>query len=604
MALFTPLTVGRLTLQHRVVLAPLTRYRAAAHVGEDEGLPTPIMATYYAQRASAGALLISEASPICPEGRPNIAAPAIYSAAHVAGWRPITDAVHAKGAYIFLQMWHVGGSSHSDFDKLGRAPVSSVARQFQGPPVNTPSGPQPRQVSRMLSTDEVQDLISYYVRAAKLSIEAGFDGVEIHGANGYVLEQFLNDTLNNERTDQYGGSLENRIRLVVEVVAAVVAAIGADRVGLRLSPFSAINGAYNSDPIGTYSALLEKLNDFQLAYVHLVEPRIAGGWDAEVAPDPNVVNLKPFRAVYTGVLIVAGGYLGDTAEAVIKSGQADAVAFGRYFISNPDLPYRLQHNKPLTPYNRATFYTKDEVGYTDYKTWLEEQEEPATTVGNSQVLGTPSTMVMNKSSKMLNYINYRMKVTLADGRVLVGTFMAFDKHMNLVLGDCEEFRTLKNKLKSNSSLKEERVQKRMLGLVLLRGENVVSLTVESPPPAHEADGLGIMGPGLARAAGRGLPAAPLGVPMGLAAPLRGIGGPGGMLQPGQVAAQAQPQAYGRGAPMGMPGGLPRGPPPGVRPPMMPPGMLPPGMAPPPPGMMPPGMRPPGPPPMMRPPPGQ
>ncbi|OQS05743.1 small nuclear ribonucleoprotein-associated protein [Thraustotheca clavata] len=214
-------------------------------------------------------------------------------------------------------------------------------------------------------------------------------------------------------------------------------------------------------------------------------------------------------------------------------------------------------------------------------------------------------MVMNKSSKMLNYINYRMKVTLSDGRVLVGTFMAFDKHMNLVLGDCEEFRTLKNKLKA--SLKEERVQKRMLGLVLLRGENVVSLTVESPPPAHEATGLGIMGPGLARAAGRGLPAAPLGMPMGLAAPMRGVGGPAGMLQPGQVAAQAQPQAYGRGAPMGMPGGLPRGPPPGARPPMLPPGMLPPGVPPPPPGVLPPGVMPPGmrpPPPMMRPPPGQ
>ncbi|ETV78345.1 hypothetical protein H257_07925 [Aphanomyces astaci] len=223
-------------------------------------------------------------------------------------------------------------------------------------------------------------------------------------------------------------------------------------------------------------------------------------------------------------------------------------------------------------------------------------------------------MVMNKSSKMLNYINYRMKVTLADGRTLVGTFMAFDKHMNLVLGDCEEFRTLKNKLKgAAASVKEERVQKRMLGLVLLRGENVVSLTVESPPPAHEVEGLGNMGPGFGRAAGRGLPAAPIGIPMGLAAPMRGVGGPAGMLQPGQVAAQAPAQSYGRGIP-------PRGPPPGMLPPrgppppgMFPPGMLPPGMLPP--GMLPPGMRPPpglgmppppppGGPPMMRPPPGQ
>ncbi|EQC30783.1 hypothetical protein SDRG_11544 [Saprolegnia diclina VS20] len=232
------------------------------------------MPTYYAQRTSPGGLLISEATPICPESRPNIAAPGIYSARHVAAWRPITDAVHANGGFIFLQMWHVGGSSHPVFDKEGRAPPSSAAVQFLGPPANTPNGPQPRVVSRMLSTDEVQELISFYVRAATLSIEAGFGGVKIHGANGYILEQFLNDTLNSQRNEQYGGSLENRIRLAVEVTKAVVAAFGADCVGIRVRRRLLINGAYNSDPIGTYSALLEQLNPLGLAYAHLVEPRI------------------------------------------------------------------------------------------------------------------------------------------------------------------------------------------------------------------------------------------------------------------------------------------------------------------------------------------
>ncbi|OQS05741.1 NADH-dependent flavin oxidoreductase [Thraustotheca clavata] len=374
MALFKPLTVGRFHLKHRVVLAPLTRYRAEALDGV-ESVPTDIMATYYGQRASEGGLLISEASPICPEGRPNILSPGIYNETQAEHWKPVTEAVHAKGGYIFLQMWHVGGSSHELIDPKGRPPPSSVARQFVGPPVNTPEGPKPRQVSRMLATEEVKELVQYYVRAAKLSIAAGFDGVEIHGANGYIIEQFINDRLNNERTDEYGGSLENRLRLAIEVTEAVVDAIGADRVGIRLSPFNACNGAVNSDPITTYTTLLEKLNPLHLAYVHLVEPRIAGGWDAEVIPDPDSINLSAFRKAYKGILIIAGSYVGETAEAALQNDQGDAVAFGRYFISNPDLPYRLQHNLPLTPYHRPTFYTKGEVGYTDYKTWLEEHPE-------------------------------------------------------------------------------------------------------------------------------------------------------------------------------------------------------------------------------------
>ncbi|KAF0691981.1 Aste57867_16887 [Aphanomyces stellatus] len=374
MALFEPLRVGAFALKHRVVMAPLTRYRAAAHEAGDESVPTAIMATYYGQRASSGGLIVSEASPICPEGRPNIAAPAIYTRLHVERWRAVTDAVHAKGGFIVQQLWHVGGSSHSLFDPKGRAPPSSASFQMEGNPVNTPEGPKPRQVTRMLSTDEVQELIQQYVDAAKRAIEAGFDGVEIHGANGYILDQFINDQINNQRTDQYGGSLENRIRLPVEVAAAVAAAIGADRTGIRFSPYGSFQGMKDSNPVATWSALLEKLNPLELAYVHLVEPRIAGGWDATVAPDADVINLKPFREVYRGVLIVAGGHTAESGAAAVGNGQADAVAYGRYFISNPDLPARIQHGHAFTPYNRATFYTPDGVGYTDYKTWNEEHQ--------------------------------------------------------------------------------------------------------------------------------------------------------------------------------------------------------------------------------------
>ncbi|ETV70672.1 hypothetical protein H257_13780 [Aphanomyces astaci] len=370
--LFEPLQVGSITLQHRVVMAPLTRYRAHALEDGVENVPSAIMATYYGQRASKGGLIISEASPICPEGRPNIRAPSIYDPLHVAKWRAVTDAVHAKEGFIFMQLWHVGGSSHSLFDPQGRAPPSSASFQMEGNPVNTPEGPKPRQVTRMLSTAEVHDLIAQYVRASKLAIEAGFDGVEIHGANGYILDQFINDQINTQRTDQYGGSLENRVRLPVEVAAAVAAAIGADKTAIRFSPFGSFQGMSDSDPVKTWSTLLKLLSPLRLAYVHLVEPRIAGGWDAGDAPDPTVINLTPFRAAYDGVLIVAGGHSAESGADVVASGGGDAVAYGRYFISNPDLPSRIKHGHPFTPYVRELFYTEGEVGYTDYKTWDEQ----------------------------------------------------------------------------------------------------------------------------------------------------------------------------------------------------------------------------------------
>ncbi|CAK4732834.1 unnamed protein product [Aphanomyces euteiches] len=374
-SLFDPLTVGSLSLSHRVVLAPLTRYRASAVENGVESVPTDIMVKYYGQRASPGGLLISEASPICPEGRPNILAPAIFDPLHVERWRPVTEAVHAKGGYIFLQMWHVGAWSHSAFDSQGRPPPSSAEFKIKTTQVNTRDGLKDRETSRMLTTEEIPGVIQQYVDAAKRAIEAGFDGVEIHGANSYLLDQFINDQINIQRTDQYGGSLENRLRLPVEVATAVAAAIGPERTGIRFSPFGSIGGKRDSDPVTTWSTLLRKLNPLKLAFVHLVEPRIMGDYDGQNAPDPAVVNLKPFREAYDGVLIAAGGHTPETARASVASGETDAIAFGRHFISNPDLPSRIQHDRPLTPYIRETFYTPGEVGYTDYKTWDEQQQE-------------------------------------------------------------------------------------------------------------------------------------------------------------------------------------------------------------------------------------
>ncbi|KAF0747642.1 hypothetical protein AaE_007647 [Aphanomyces astaci] len=389
-ALFEPLQVGAVTLRHRVVLAPLTRYRASAVEGDDESIATDIMATYYGQRASPGGLLISEASPISPEGRPNILAPSIYTPLHAARWKPVTDAVHAKGGFIFLQMWHVGAWSHSGFDVKGRPPASSA--EFDMEPgtgrFNTRDGLKPRDPkTRMLSTDEIAELIQQYVRAALLSIEAGFDGVEIHGANSYLLDQFISDHINTQRTDQYGGSLENRLRLPVEIATAVAAAIGADRTGIRFSPYVSIQGKQDSDPINTWTTLLKKLNPLNLAYVHLVEPRIPGSWDR--VPNPEELNLRPFREAYDGVLIVAGGHSAATAEAAVKRGDADLVAFGRDFISNPDLPSRIKHGHPFTPYDRTTFYTPGEVGYTDYKTWEQLQSDKHDTAADTSDVPAP-----------------------------------------------------------------------------------------------------------------------------------------------------------------------------------------------------------------------
>ena len=370
-SLFSPLEIGPYQLRHRVVLAPLTRMRA-----EKPGLaPRPLNAEYYAQRATAGGLLIAEASPIAATGFGSPGVPGIYSAAQVAGWRQVVDAVHAKGGVIFLQLWHVGRVSHSSFQPGGALPVAPSAVAI---PPDLKTGTTDGKVveyetPRALETAEIPGIVEAYRQGARNALEAGFDGVEIHGANGYLIEQFL-QSRSNRRTDRYGGSIENRSRFLLEVTAAAIEVWGADRVGVRLSPYGIANGSGEPDPMPLYTHVVEQLNPLGLAYLHFIEPRSSGAGRAEVNWQNVPSAMELFRPICKGVLIAAGGFTGETADAAIKAGHADAVAFGRIFISNPDLPRRLQHGFPLTPYNRATFYGGDAAGYTDYAGYDELQQ--------------------------------------------------------------------------------------------------------------------------------------------------------------------------------------------------------------------------------------
>ncbi len=363
-ALFSPLQVGPYRLAHRVVMAPLTRMRAE----RSSFAPRPLNAEYYAQRATPGGLLIAEATPVMVSGRGNPGVPGIYSETQIAGWRGVVDAVHAKGGLIFLQLWHVGRVSHSSFQPGGASPVapSAVPITGNGMLAMTADGKMvPYETPRALETSEVKDVVEAFRQAAANAKEAGFDGVEIHGANGYLLEQFL-QSHTNLRTDQYGGSFENRTRLLLEIAQAVIGVWGANRVGVRLSPYGIANGSGEADPMPLYTHVVKALDPLGLAYLHFIEPRSSGAGRAEVNWQNVPSAMVLFRPLWRGVLISAGGFTGETAEAAIAQGHADAIAFGRIFISNPDLPRRLQQGFPLTPYNRATFYGGEEVGYTDY----------------------------------------------------------------------------------------------------------------------------------------------------------------------------------------------------------------------------------------------
>jgi N-ethylmaleimide reductase len=360
MATFTdPVRFGAIALPNRVVMAPLTRMRNGP-----EGVPGPLAATYYAQRASAG-LIISEATCINPMAVGYPATPGIWSAAQVAAWRGVTDAVHRAGGRMVLQLWHVGRISHPSLLPGGAAPVAPSAVAAAGMAFTATWKQEPHPVPRALDSSELPALISDYVTAARHAREAGFDGVEVHGANGYLLDQFLQDGV-NRRTDAYGGSIANRARLLEEVVDAVIGVWGADRVGVRLSPYGTFNDMRDSDPVALFSHVVRSLDRRNLAYLHLIEPRasLAGGGETQVAGAPAARNL--FRPLWRGALLSAGGYQPADAAAALADSAADGIAFGRWFIANPDLPRRLAQGLPLTPYDRATFYGGGERGYTDY----------------------------------------------------------------------------------------------------------------------------------------------------------------------------------------------------------------------------------------------
>ena len=361
--LFSPVQIGPYQLKHRLVLAPLTRMRAA----KPSLAPRPLNAEYYAQRTTPGGLLIAEASPVAATAFGSPGVPGIYTQDQIAGWRKVVDAVHAKGGIIFLQLWHVGRVSHSSFQPGGALPVAPSAIAIgQDLKTGTADGKAVNyETPRALETSEIPGVIDAFRQAARNALAAGFDGVEVHGANGYLLEQFLQSP-SNQRTDQYGGSIENRARLLLEVTQAVVDVWGANRVGVRLSPYGIANDSGEPDPMPLYTHVVEKLNPAGLAYLHFIEPRSSGAGRAEVNWQNVPSAMVLFRPIWKGKLIAAGGFTGQTAEDAIAQGHADAVAFGRIFISNPDLPRRLQRGHPLTPYDRKTFYGGEEAGYTDY----------------------------------------------------------------------------------------------------------------------------------------------------------------------------------------------------------------------------------------------
>ena len=354
-ALLSSFDLGGLTLKNRVVMPPLTRARAG-----EERLPNALMAEYYDQRASVG-LMIAEATVISKQANGWINSPGIYSDEQAQAWKQVVDAVHAKGTPIFLQLWHMGRASHSSFQENGQLPVCASALKLQAESIHTPIGKQPYETPRSLETDEIPLVVEDYRRAAQRAKDAGFDGVEIHAANGYLIDQFL-ESKTNQRTDRYGGSLENRYRFLKEVTEAILTVWPANQVGVRLSP----NGNYNDmgslDFRETFVYVAQQLNTYGLAYLHVVDG-LAFGFHELGEP----MKLAEFRSVFTGPLMGNCGYTQETAEAAIKDGSADLIAFGRPIISNPDLVERFANNWPLNPpSDQSTWYSFDKEGYTDF----------------------------------------------------------------------------------------------------------------------------------------------------------------------------------------------------------------------------------------------
>ncbi len=350
--LFSPATVGRVALPHRFAMAPMTRNRALPSLA-----PGPQAALYYAQRASAG-LIITEATQVSDSAAGYVFTPGIYSPAQVAGWREVTDAVHAAGGHMVMQLWHTGRISHPVMRPNGSTPVSASAIAADGD-VITYEGPKRLATPRALEVHEITGIVEDFAEAARRAIAAGFDGVEIHAANGYLVDQFLRDG-SNRRTDAYGGSVENRARLLLEIVDATAAAIGANRIGVRLSPTSSFNSMSESDPVTLTRYVAEQLDLRQIMYLHVVEMPI-GEDPAAVRPLTAIA-----REVFGGVLIANAGYTAEAAETVLARGDADLVAFGVPFLTTPDFVERTREGLPVNDGDRATFYGGEAHGYVDY----------------------------------------------------------------------------------------------------------------------------------------------------------------------------------------------------------------------------------------------
>ncbi len=357
--LFSPLTLGAIHLPNRIVMAPLTRMRAGR-----ANVPTALNAEYYAQRCSAG-LIVSEGTAISPQaqGYPN--APGIYTADQIAGWRTVTDGVHARGGRIVMQIAHNGRNSHSSLMPDGSRPVAPSAIRGTIPALTKDFQQVQAEIPRPLETSEIAVIIGTFRQAALNAIKAGFDGVELQGANSHLIEQFL-ETGTNERTDEYGGAKENRAQFLFEIVDEVTAAIGADRLGVRLSPFGQYGGIHDDNPLELFTYVISELSKRGIAWLHLIEARGSEIGLTDELHENARNNAALFRSVFDGPLLSAAAYTPESGSEAIGKKQADAIAFGRLFIANPDLVERIRENRPLNPADRSTFYGGGAHGYTDY----------------------------------------------------------------------------------------------------------------------------------------------------------------------------------------------------------------------------------------------
>ncbi len=352
--LLTPFQLGSYQMKNRMAMAPLTRRRAG-----EGNVPVNIMATYYAQRASAG-LIIAEASQISLQGIGYMNTPGIHTHEQVEGWKKVTKAVHEKNGLIFLQLWHVGRVSHSLLQPGNQLPVAPSAIN-PGGELTTPQGKKLTETPRALELEEIPGIVEDYRKAAQNAREAGFDGVEIHAANSYLIDQFLHES-SNQRKDKYGGSFENRARFLFEVLEAVISVWGSEKVGIRLAPSGTRFGMNDPDPAGLFAYVIQKLNDYNLAYLHLVEPLLP------LDDYPQFIKevARYFRPFYSGTLMTCGNFTQEKGNHYLREGWADLIAYGRLFISNPDLPTRFELNTPLNQPDADTFYTRGEEGYIDY----------------------------------------------------------------------------------------------------------------------------------------------------------------------------------------------------------------------------------------------